>query len=95
MKWETSGCQMACGTSPNIGFYTNAGRSSDDYTDNVIIENYLFCRHTMICALTYTVVGYRFFNVWGNSDLIYILETTTAMILEWSVYYNCFKRRSF
>lgn len=42
MKWETSGCQMACGTSPNIGFYMNAGRSSDDYTDNVISENYLF-----------------------------------------------------
>lgn len=47
---------MACGTSPNIGFYMNAGRSSDDYTDNVISENYLFCRHTMICASTYTVM---------------------------------------
>lgn len=46
---------MACGTSPNIGFYMNAGRSSDDYTDNVISENDLFCRHTMICASTYTV----------------------------------------
>lgn len=56
MKWETSGCQMACGTSPNIGFYMNAGRSSEDYTDNVISENYLFCRHTAICALTYTIV---------------------------------------
>lgn len=29
---------MACGTSPNIGFYMNAGRSSDDYTDNTILE---------------------------------------------------------
>lgn len=47
---------MACGTSPNSGFYMNAGRSSDDYTDNVIRENYLFCRHTAICALTYTIV---------------------------------------
>lgn len=90
MKWETSGCQMACGTSPNIGFYMNAGRSSDDYTDNVIRENYLFCRHTAICAVTYTIVLYRHFNVWGNSDLICISETTT-MILEWSVVYCCFK----
>lgn len=61
---------MACGTSPNIGFYMNAGRSSDDFTDNVISD--LFCRHTMICASTYTVMWYRHFNVWGNSDLIYI-----------------------
>lgn len=54
---------MACGTSPNIGFYMNAGRSGDDYTDNVISENYLFCRHTAICAVTYTIVLYRHFNV--------------------------------
>lgn len=29
---------MACGTSPNIGFYVNTGRSSDDYADNTILE---------------------------------------------------------
>lgn len=78
---------MACGTSPNIGFYMNAGRSSDDYTDNVISENYLFCRHTMICASTYTVMWYRHFNVWGNSDLIYILEKTTMMKNEWMIFF--------
>lgn len=58
MKWETSGCQMACGTSPNIGFYMNAGRSSDDFTDNVISEYYFFVgtqwfvhRHTLLCDI--------------------------------------------
>lgn len=58
MKWETSGCQMACGTSPNIGFYMNAGRSSDDYTDNVISEIICFVGtqrvvrwHTLLCDI--------------------------------------------
>ncbi|XP_048755798.1 E3 ubiquitin-protein ligase TRIM23-like [Ostrea edulis] len=29
---------MACGTSPNIGFYMTCGRSGDDYSDNTILE---------------------------------------------------------
>lgn len=74
----------------NIGFYMNVGRLSDDYIDNVISENYFFCRYIMICVMIYIIMWYCYFKVWGNLDLICILEII-IMILEWSVYYDCIK----